>query len=97
MLIPSNKREARILGSPDEKLGLQTPSNLNRPSRLGSKAAGQPLGFNYIPPMDVTTDNLLSLGGGSPTTPQPLGPNTPETQQGVKKRPQQGGAAIIGK
>lgn len=95
-LIPSLARDDRNLGSQEERLGLRDQATLNKPSRLGSKASGQPLGFNYIPPLDLPISTNATMGGGSPTTPAPLQPETVKNNQGIKRRPVAGKAEMTG-
>lgn len=95
-LIPSLSRENRNLGDPVEKLGMKDQASLNKPSRLASMASGQPLGMNYIPPLDLPTGMGLSLGGGSPSAPTPLQPGAVENRQGIKRRPITGQATLTG-
>jgi hypothetical protein len=96
-LINASLRERRNLGDQDEKLGLQKQASINAPSRLASKAAGQPLGTSYIPPLDLPTSLNSNMGGGSPTTPSPMQPGDVQTSRGNKRRPDTGTAAMTGK
>lgn len=95
-LIPSLNREDRNLGSQDEKLGLQKQASINRPSRLAGKAAGQPLGMSYIPPLDLPTSMNANMGGGSATSPSPMQPGAVQENKGIKRRPDTGTAAMTG-
>lgn len=96
-LINANLREGRNLGDQDEKLGLQKQAGVTAPSRLASKAAGQPLGTSYIPPLDLPTSLNSNMGGGSPVSPSPMQPGAMQTGRGNKRRPDTGSAAMTGK
>lgn len=96
MLIPSDRQD-RLLGTQADKLGLNTRANINRPSRLASRAAGQPLGMSYIPPLPMPDDYQANLGGGSPESPGPSSSSTPTTSTaGKKNRPPVGDSKLNG-
>ena len=100
-LIPSFAREDRSLGGEQEKLGMQSQAGINQPSRLASKAAGQPMGMSYIPPLDLPTSMNASMSGGSPTAPAAMGAANPKSgeianKQGIKRRIDTNKAAMTG-